>query len=106
MQTNDQVFNALLIEKKYVQVNNKSDLKKVHGMLNISVKNGDIQELLLFIKKEISSIKLPDNILVMQSERQISLLNKILYSLNNLIDKLSNNEMLDLLQSDFEAIIL
>lgn len=106
IQTNDQVFNALLIEKKYVQVNNKSDLKKVHGMLNISVKNGDIQELLLFIKKEISSIKLPDNILVMQSERQISLLNKILYSLNNLIDKLSNNEMLDLLQSDFEAIIL
>lgn len=105
IQTNDQVFNALLIEKKYVQVNNKSDLKKVHGMLNISVKNGDIQELLLFIKKEISSIKLPDNILVMQSERQISLLNKILYSLNNLIDKLSNNEMLDLLQSDFEAII-
>lgn len=106
IQTNDQVFNALLIEKKYVQVNNKSDLKKIHGMLNISVKNGDIQELLLFIKKEISSIKLPDNILVMQSERQISLLNKILYSLNNLIDKLSNNEMLDLLQSDFEAIIL
>lgn len=106
IQTNDQVFNALLIEKKYVQVNNKSDLKKVHGMLNISVKNGDIQELLLFIKKEISSIKLADNILVMQSERQISLLNKILYSLNNLIDKLSNNEMLDLLQSDFEAIIL
>lgn len=106
IQTNDQVFNALLIEKKYVQVNNKSDLKKGHGMLNISVKNGDIQELLLFIKKEISSIKLPDNILVMQSERQISLLNKILYSLNNLIDKLSNNEMLDLLQSDFEAIIL
>lgn len=106
IQTNDQVFNALLIEKKYVQVNNKSDLKKVHGMINISVKNGDIQELLLFIKKEISSIKLPDNILVMQSERQISLLNKILYSLNNLIDKLSNNEMLDLLQSDFEAIIL
>lgn len=106
IQTNDQVFNALLLEKKYVQVNNKSDLKKVHGMLNISVKNGDIQELLLFIKKEISSIKLPDNILVMQSERQISLLNKILYSLNNLIEKLSNNEMLDLLQSDFEAIIL
>lgn len=106
IQTNDQVFNALLLEKKYVQVNNKSDLKKVHGMLNISVKNGDIQELLLFIKKEIFSIKLPDNILVMQSERQISLLNKIVYSLNNLIDKLSNNEMLDLLQSDFEAIIL
>lgn len=95
-----------MVDKNYIKVNNKSDLNKKPGMLNISVKNNAIDELIEFIKNAILSIKIPDHTLVMQSERQINLLNKIMLILNSLIIKLNDNEMLDLLQSDFEIIIL
>lgn len=103
---NEKEFNNLLVDKNYIKVNNKSDLNKKPGMLNISVKNNAIDELIDFIKNAILSIKIPDHTLVMQSERQINLLNKIMLILNSLIIKLNDNEMLDLLQSDFEIIIL
>lgn len=103
---NEKEFNNLLVDKNYIKVNNKSDLNKKPGMLNISVKNNAIDELIEFIKNAILSIKIPDHTLVMQSERQINLLNKIMLILNSLIIKLNDNEMLDLLQSDFEIVIL
>lgn len=103
---NEKEFNNLLVDKNYIKVNNKSDLNKKPGMLNISVKNNAIDELIEFIKNAILSIKIPDHTLVMQSERQINLLNKIILILNSLIIKLNDNEMLDLLQSDFEIVIL
>lgn len=103
---NEKEFNNLLVDKNYIKVNNKSDLNKKPGMLNISVKNNAIDELIEFIKNAILSIKIPDHTLVMQSERQINLLNKIILILNGLIIKLNDNEMLDLLQSDFEIVIL
>lgn len=103
---NEKEFNNLLVDKNYIKVNNKSDLNKKPGMLNISVKNNAIDELIEFIKNAILSINIPDHTLVMQSERQINLLNKIILILNSLIIKLNDNEMLDLLQSDFEIVIL
>ncbi|MGL4950767.1 MAG: tRNA uridine-5-carboxymethylaminomethyl(34) synthesis GTPase MnmE [Mycoplasma sp.] len=96
----------LLKDKQHIIAYNKSDLAFLENKLMISVKENEIGNLLDAIEIKIGSItNIPSQTLILQSERQINFIEKIISILNDLVKDLKSETTLDLLQSDFERVI-
>lgn len=91
----------------YLKIYNKSDLiKQPNNICSISVKNNQIQPLLDALSTHLQKLQhLPSQNLVLQSDRQLEILKKIIIILSNTTLKLLEKTALDLLQSDFEECI-
>ncbi|MGL4951471.1 MAG: hypothetical protein ACRC4L_00650, partial [Mycoplasma sp.] len=75
--------------------------------VSISIKENDIQELIDAIANKLSTItNTSSQTLILQSERQINYVEKIIHILTDLEKLLKLNEPLDLLQSEFEKCII
>jgi tRNA modification GTPase len=99
-------FKNLLDNKKVIEVYNKSDILKIKDTLSISVKNKDINQLIDKIKEIIQIDELIDiDVAILQSDRQIVLLEKIYKIINETIDDSKNNIPIDMLLTNLEIII-
>ena len=79
--TKNKIIEESIKSKNYIEVYNKSDIKKIKNKINISVKNKDIKQLLNKfdeILNNYNNIKQQDE-LILQSTRQIDLLVNILF---------------------------
>ena len=103
----EQIENDLYF-KKVIKVFNKKDINKYpKNATKISVLDGDIKELLDVLKVEISNLKnFKYTDFILQSDRQIISMKKIISILNYCLIELRNNTPLDLLQSEFEKCII
>lgn len=102
----DKSLKEIIKDKNYIIVNNKSDIKKDDKYINVSIVNNDIKDLLNEIKNKIKKIDFDNyNDLILQSDRQINLLSKIIFEVDLIIEELNKNITLDLIQSKLENII-
>lgn len=105
--TKNKIIKESIKSKNYIEVYNKSDIKKVKNKINISVKNKDIKQLLNKfdeILNNYNNIKQQDE-LILQSTRQIDLLSNILFEIDELQKGLEDNQSLDLLIINLEKIV-
>jgi len=104
---NDQVILNKIKNKKYLIVFNKSDLNFIPNYLNISVHNNDLIDLTDYLKSFLLNVKINQlNFTILQSERQIVILKKIIKILSNTIKELNEGNPVDLIQTSFEQTIL
>lgn len=93
-------------KEKIIEVYNKSDIKKWPNQINISVKNKEIDDLLNLIKNKIDNIDYKNiNTLVLQSDRQINILKRIISNIEELITELNDKIPLDLSIQKLENIL-
>lgn len=105
--TKNKIIEESIKSKNYIEVYNKSDIKKIKNKINISVKNKDIKQLLNKfdeILNNYNNIKQQDE-LILQSTRQIDLLSNILFEIDELQKGLEDNQSLDLLIINLEKIV-
>ena len=105
--TKNKIIKESIKLKNYIEVYNKSDIKKIKNKINISVKNKDIKQLLNKfdeILNNYNNIKQQDE-LILQSTRQIDLLGNILFEIDELQKGLKDNQSLDLLIINLEKIV-
>ncbi|MGL4948535.1 MAG: tRNA uridine-5-carboxymethylaminomethyl(34) synthesis GTPase MnmE [Mycoplasma sp.] len=104
--SNNQEFKDLLKNKNYIKVFNKSDISKKPGEISISIKDEDISELIVALEDKLNTmVELKSQTLILQSDRQINYVTKIILTIKELIIQLEQNEPLDLLQTYFEQCI-
>ena len=93
-------------QDKIIEVYNKADVKKHPGKINISVKNNDIDALLKMIEAKINNIDYHKiNTIILQSDRQMEIIKKILYNIDLILDDLKNHIPLDLSIQKLEIIL-
>lgn len=103
----NKIIEESIKSKNYIEVYNKSDIKKVKNKINISVKNNDIKQLLNKLDEILNNyniVKKQDD-LILQSTRQIDSLGNILFEIDELQKGLEDNQSLDLLIINLEKII-
>ena len=102
----DFTLDASINREKIIEVYNKADLKTFPGKINISVKQQQIAPLMQLIEEKINHIDYHQiNTLILQSERQIQLVNKILQQLDLTIAELQQHLTLDLIIQKLEMIL-
>lgn len=93
-------------KNKIIEVYNKSDIKKIKNKINISVKNNDIDQLIKIIKNKIQNIDFDTyNTIILQSDRQFEIIDKIIYLIDNAINELEKDIPLDLFIQNLEIIL-
>ncbi len=104
----DNELIKLLSNKNYIKVFNKSDINNYKkGLVTISVKNRDISNLNKELEKHLAKISnFKSGELILQSTRQITLMEKLSIIVENLLEQLKNSISLDLLQTQFEECII
>ncbi len=106
-QKQNQTIVDLLTNKNFIKVNTKADKYDYpKNEINISVKNHDINSLVKRLKKEVGKIiNFSTNDLILQSDRQITLMEKIEANILDAINSLQANATTDLIQSNLEESI-
>lgn len=102
-----QTFESKLKNKQYLKIYNKSDINHYDkNKITISVKNQDINNLIKALKEMLLKYDFTSsNILILQSERQVTLIYQCLQIIDELMVHLKQQEPLDLLQNYFEELI-
>ncbi len=91
---------------KVIEVYNKADLKKHPGKINISVKDNNIEDLLKMIEEKINKIDYHKiNTIILQSDRQMELVKKILCNIDEVLEDIKNKIPLDLCIQKLEIIL-
>ncbi len=92
---------------KIIEVYNKADVKKHKGKINISVKDNNIDALLKMIEEKINKIDYHKiNTIILQSDRQIELIKKIIINIDAVLEDIKNHIPLDLCIQKLEIILL
>ncbi len=100
-------ISDLIDKEKIIEVYNKADIESFPGKINISVKDKNIDPLLKLIEDKINHIDYHKiNTIILQSERQIQLMNKIVYHIDLILNELANDVPLDLIIQKLEIILL